>query len=255
MVTSSRKKPSAAAAAPAPTKRTPKAKAATKAPAKSPAAKKAAKKPKTGYPTTLGNHTYSKSVAKTQFAAYRTFLTSNPEFGERSLALPFFQSNPQLCAIIGLCTTGMASPDKLAFELNLGGTYRPDFVVACSATKHVLFVELEDGKNSSFFARLGAGKPRLAARLLHAMSQVIDWSFQLSQLSDAGLKTVFGFVPTDIQFLVVCGRGTNIVDPADKLKQEWVTRMLKVESRTVQVLTYDDLEGLLGLHAPAYEFN
>lgn len=144
----------------------------------------------------------------------------------------------------------------------MGGNYRPDFVVGCSATGSVLFVELEDGGSKSFFTRrAAASNPKLAARLLGAISQVVDWSFQLTLLSDDGLEDLIGFVPTQMKFLVICGRDAAFTSKADKRRYRWVTTVATIDKRQVTIQTYEAIRavtkiyqaslGLVGATPPA----
>jgi hypothetical protein len=231
------------------------------APSASPSsAKSAASKPKTpkalssGYPKSLKAFVWDRTAVPGEIAAFNAFLAANPEFGERSHALPFFQANHHFCGFIGLCAGSLAQPDRIAYELNLGGNYRPDFVVGCSTTKSALFVELEDGKKTSFFADPGDDKATLAPRVLGAVSQIVDWSFQLSQLNAAGYTAVLGFNPAEITYLIVCGRKSAITNPVEQLRYDWVTNAVTVSGRTVQIQTYDDLQELVRMHQSPYGF-
>lgn len=207
-----------------------------------------------GYPISLKPFVWDRAMARSELADFDAFLTQHPEFGERSHALPFFHSRPHLCGFLGLCVGSLAKPDAIAFELSLSGNYRPDFVVGCTQTRSALFVELEDGKKGSFFSRPGTRKAKLAPTVLSAVSQIVDWSFQLTQLNDAGYQALLGFRPKTLSFLVICGRKSLALNPIERLRYDWVANSVSVDERPVQIQTYDDVEQLVRMHAGPYGF-
>ncbi|UXH76572.1 DUF4263 domain-containing protein [Roseateles amylovorans] len=178
---------------------------------------------------------------------------------ERDQVLRFFQQRAQLCALTGMIWGNLLNPDRFSFELNLGGAYRPDFVVGCSQSRNVLLVEFEDGEAKSLFERANDRdpnevRPRLGKRLLGGLAQIADWVYFLETASAAHKKTWFSFEPRNLLSLLVVGRdhyfdkhGTN-----DRSRYEWLQDKFSLGQIPIVIRTFDGLNDDLKTRLATY---
>ncbi|WNO03971.1 Shedu anti-phage system protein SduA domain-containing protein [Rhodoferax mekongensis] len=200
----------------------------------------------------LGVHSFKRKDARTETKELAFWLeteNSKKPLKERDQVLRFFQLRKQLCALTGMVWGNLLQPDRFAFELNLGGAYRPDFVVGCTKSKNVLLVEFEDAESTSLFRRANdldpnELRPKLGSRLLGGMSQITDWVYYIDTASATHKKQWFTFEPNNVQALLVVGRdhyfdkyGAN-----DSTRYQWLQDKFRIGGLPIFIRSYDGLK-------------
>jgi len=200
----------------------------------------------------LGVHTFDKKSARSQAEELEFWLDQEHKkkpLKERDQVLRFFQLRKHLCALTGMVWGNLLNPDRFAFELNLGGAYRPDFVVGCTKSRNVLLVEFEDAQAKSLFERANdldptELRPKLGRRLLGGMSQIADWVYFLESASVAHKKQWFTFEPKSVLALLVVGRDHYFDKHSanDSARYEWLQDKLRIGEMPVVIRTFDGLK-------------
>jgi len=112
--------------------------------------------------------------------------------------LPTFREHGHLCALLGLYSQRANIIDHLAVEAPLFGQFRADVVAGDHEAGAYTFVEFEDASENSLFEG-DRGQREWSRRCEHAMSQLVDWLWITSDLTQTRLlQGVFGPDPIEV---------------------------------------------------------
>jgi hypothetical protein len=145
---------------------------------------------------------------RTELAAFPSLLApSDRELGERDELLPFFHEHRNLAALLGPYNPNVVTSDVCQAELSLFGEHTCDLVVGQADKGQFCFVEFEDARRNSAFARTRKANADWSARLEHGFGQVIDWFRTLAGESSGALfREFFGTHLAHYFGLLVVGR-------------------------------------------------
>ena len=173
-------------------------------------------------------------------------LRDQPELAERDTVLPFFRARPHLAAAIGLYSTYLNVPDRIAFEYDLFGDFRPDLVVGDEGAGEYCFVEFEEGGADSVFRAGGRATSSWSPRFEAGFSQVVDWMWKLDDMEGTRAYAArFGTGQIGYQGVLVVGRGGGMTDD-EAARLRWHRERVTVHpGKNVVCVTYDDLHAHL----------
>ncbi|MRW82783.1 DUF4263 domain-containing protein [Pseudoduganella sp. FT26W] len=197
---------------------------------------------------------YSRSGAKKELAALQNWLSTKTNFAEVADALPQFFSRRNFCgAIGGAYGQQMFNPDRIAFELSLGGNYFPDIVIGDSQQKSLLLVELEGAETDAVFLKKKQDEqyPDFSSSFKTGFFQLIDWTNRLKDASPRNLHDWFTFEPACMRTLLVVGRNEDVgADPKDQGRRRLnsLAEMFGPSGNPVFVVTYDELATIVAAY-------
>jgi hypothetical protein len=188
------------------------------------------------------NHYVANSKAlRSELAEFKLILSKGAGLAEHGDLLPLFRSRIHLAASLGFANINLHSPDRLAVETNLFGSFRCDVVVGDSGADQFTLIELEDAKKNSIF-ELGTSRafPRWASRLEKGMSQLVDWCWRLDheRPPSATLPPIFGCENPKIHCVLVIGRDLWL-DGTAKSRLEWRRKHNGLFGHPFTIWTYD----------------
>jgi hypothetical protein len=194
---------------------------------------------------TLGSYIVDPKAAKTQLTEMEIWLSTNSHFAEIADGIPQFDSRRHLCAAIGT-TFGdyLNYPDRLSFELGLGGNYFPDLVVGDSSEQSLLLVEFEGAAKSQIFQTKKNGQqyPAYSAKFHQGFFQLLDWMHRLKDASDKNLEDWFTFVPKKTATVLVVGRDSELTPVSQARRRlESLAASFTPDNNKLSVVTYDGL--------------
>ena len=169
---------------------------------------------------------------------------------EDKVLLPFFRERPHLLAAMGLLHGEILSPNRIAWELDLFGDYKCDFVIGDLADRTrpypYCFIEFENAIPKSLFKRPKDGRrPQFASRFCCGLSQPLDWAHSLNE---NGGTVAFHerFAADSINWVgvLVCGRSTSLRE-SERRRISWRQENILVDGRSIRLLTFDDLHDAL----------
>jgi hypothetical protein len=177
-----------------------------------------------------------------EWGDFSTLLKSNATLSEQKDVLPFFKARQDLSLLICNYFPNIKKPDRFAHEFEIYGDFVADLVVGDSTAKHYLLVEFENGDPASIFKTKGKkATPDWAPRFESAHSQLSDWLWKLEDMrSTADFQNTFGSRRATFQALIVIGKDMNLSDQEiDRLK--WRTTRTKIDSNTIECVSFDEL--------------
>jgi hypothetical protein len=197
---------------------------------------------------TLEKITLSLSKCKVELAEFKSLLESKTALSERKDILPFFKARKHLAALVGAYNPKINRFDRIANEFSLFGDYACDLVVGDSISHNFCFVEFEDASPTSVFTKKkGKSTPEWSSRFDHGFSQILDWFLVLEDLKRTGLhKSKFELDVIQYVGLLVIGRRKDL-DDAQYERLVWRSEEVRVGSRQVNCITFDDLYDTLAL--------
>lgn len=190
----------------------------------------------------LVNHVLNPAKGRTQWNEFSTLLANKTTLSEQKDVLPFFKNRKDLSLLICNYFPNIKKPDRFAHEFEIYGDFVADLIVGDSTTKHYLLVEFENGEPNSVFKTKGKkATPDWAPRFESAHSQLADWLWKLEDMrSTADFQNTFGSRRATFQALIVIGKGMNLSDQeVDRLK--WRTSRTKIDSNTIECVSFDEL--------------
>ena len=194
------------------------------------------------------------SQARKELEAFGKFLNEHQELDEQKEILPFFRSHQQLSGLIGLLDPNISTIDSIAFEYDIFGDFRSDLVIGDSEQNTYLFVEFEDAKEKSIFKKL---KKKYMAewspRFEHGYSQLIDWFWRLdgARSSDLFLERFGRNQAFRFEGMLIIGRD-QFVSERDRMRLQWRTDRVTVDSKHIRGYTYDELFNMLSRRLNRY---
>jgi hypothetical protein len=178
---------------------------------------------------------------RAQLDEFRVLLASRAELGEAADVLPFFRARPQLAVLLGMFNSRIAWADRIAYEFDVFGDFACDLAVGQWSTGAYCFIEFEDARPNSVFEQKGAKATReWGRRFDHGFSQVVDWCYKLDRTSGADLVGRFGRPEINFEAVLVIGRDQHL-SAGEKLRLDWRTDHVLVNSRKVYCMTFDHL--------------
>ena len=93
---------------------------------------------------TLDAIAWNPRLARQELKEFRLLLESKSALKEREDILPFFRGHRHLAAFLGSYNGHVNRYDRIAFELDLFGSFNVDLVVGDSRSKSFCFIEFEE---------------------------------------------------------------------------------------------------------------
>lgn len=179
---------------------------------------------------------------RTELAELKELLDAKESLKERSDIQPFFKKRRQLSAFIGTYAPEIGPDPLIAFEFPFLGDFSADLVLGNRDTNAFCIVEFEDGTPDSIFKKAGKkATTEWSPRFEHGFSQLVDWCYTLDDFkkTDRFAKD-FGHGYVRFFALLILGRNAGVSED-DRKRLRWRTEKVRVDSRTVECLTFDDL--------------
>ncbi len=192
------------------------------------------------------NCQFDRKTYERELIEFENLLVDNNTLEENKHILPFFRQHPQLVAQIGTFVTKINKVDLIAYEFDLFD-YRCDAVIGDFNSKHFCFIEFENASFDSIFKqKAGKFKKEFAPRFEHGYSQIIDWFQELHYQKANATKMIERFAHFQIGYsaCLIIGRD-HFLDESDKIRFNWRSDYIKVDSKEILVLTYDELLRIL----------
>jgi hypothetical protein len=182
------------------------------------------------------------ALCRKQAEEFQAWLTGKDELSERSDVLPFFRARPHLAVLFGMFNPQIAWADRIAWEFDIFGDFACDLVVGEWARGTYCFVEFEDARTDSIFAKQGKKATReWGRRFEHGYSQIIDWAHKLDgRTPSADLLARFGRYEITYEAVLVVGRDKHL-DEGERQRLRWRTDKVAVNNKKVTCLTFDEL--------------
>ena len=121
------------------------------------------------------------------------WLSARTTFQETSDVMPELVKRKSFCAAIGV-TFGekIYNPDRLSFELSLGGNYFPDLVIGDANNQDLVLVEFEGAERHQIYARQKSGEqyPDFSAKFQVGFFQLLDWVHRLKAQEQRRLESL-----------------------------------------------------------------
>lgn len=186
---------------------------------------------------------------------FKKLLDENPELDENRQILPFFKSKVHLSTFIGQIDNKLIVPDLYAFEHPLFGDFRSDLVIGDSTKKNYLFIEFENATEKSIFQKNGMKATKeWSPRFEHGYSQIVDWFRILNDMrSTDRFEENFGGEVRIYNGLLVIGR-SSFLDKFERKRFDWRVDHVKVNSKDILCMTYDELYEILNEKLQAMSF-
>ena len=184
---------------------------------------------------------FDRVVCLAELDAFAALLQSRQALSERADILPFFRTHPHLAALFASYNVGATTCDRLGVEVGLYGQFVADVVAGDRSRGAYCFVEFEDARPASVFARRARHGTDWSPRFSRGFNQIVDWLWLLDdQEMTAGFAEEFGPPPVSIVALLVLGRDRDL-SARDRRRLAWRQRHLLVNSQHIYCYTFDDL--------------
>jgi len=186
---------------------------------------------------------------RTQIDEFGALLKAKTSLSEKNDIQPFFKNRPQLSAFIGSYMRDTGPASDYAFEYPFYGDFAADLVVGDKAAKRFCVIEFEDGRKDSIFkVPKGKSTSEWSPRFEHGFSQIVDWFTLIDDLKNTSrFQKDFGHDHIRFSALLVIGRD-NGVKGHDRLRLEWRTDKVRVDSHPVECVTFDGLHEHMDRH-------
>jgi hypothetical protein len=186
---------------------------------------------------------------RAEIAEFGVLLKSKKALSERKDIQPFFKSRLQISAFIGSYMRDIGPATEYAFEYPVHGDFAVDLVVGDQAHRRFCVIEFEDGREDSIFKRAsGKSMSEWSQRFEHGFSQIVDWFTLLDDLKNTKrFQKDFGTNHIRFSALLVIGRDAG-VDDDDRVRLDWRTEKVRVDSHPVECVTFDGLHEHMDRH-------
>lgn len=176
-----------------------------------------------------------------ELSEFKDLLDSKPEFAEMQDLLPFFQARKQLIASLGTFHDFPTNIDKIAWEYDIFGDYKADFVVGDITNEKYCFIEFQDAKVNSIFSKTKRYNSKWADSFEEGFSQVIDWACKISDNEKSDdFDNRFQSRTIVPQFVIVVGR-SNFLSESELKRFKWRRHHIVLNNRPIRCMTYDEL--------------
>jgi Shedu protein SduA, C-terminal len=191
---------------------------------------------------TLEEIVFDPAQCRREISAFGKLLQSRAKLKERDDIQRFFKARKQLSAFIGTFATNIGLADRLADEFPLLGDFAADIMLGNKAKGIFCAVEFEDGKPDSIFTRAPKkATTEWSRRFEHGFSQLVDWFYALDDFKKTErFAKDFGHGHITFLGLLILGRNAGLSDEG-RNRLRWRTEKVRVDSHTVECLTFDDL--------------
>jgi hypothetical protein len=191
---------------------------------------------------TLEEIVFDPAQCRREIAAFKKLLQSKAKLEEREDIQRFFKKRKLLSAFIGTYATNIGLADRLAYEFPLVGDFAADIMLGNKSKGIYCAVEFEDGKPDSIFTSVPRKSiTEWSRRFEHGFSQLVDWFYALDDFKKTERFAMdFGHGHITFLGLLILGRTAGVSD-ADRSRLKWRTEKVRVDSHTVECLTFDDL--------------
>jgi hypothetical protein len=192
---------------------------------------------------------------RTELDAFGALLQAGTPLSEASQILPFVRRSRHLAAAFGFANHALGSPDLLALERPLFGSFRCDVAVGSSTSRQFTLVELEDAREHSLFEAVkGRDFPRWSSRFERGFSQLVDWAWRIDheRQPSATLEAAFGTSDPRIHYLLVIGRD-HWLGAAGRARLVWRHLHNGISGQRTTLWTYDDLYSFISDRLTATE--
>ncbi len=189
--------------------------------------------------------TFDPAACRKELQAFGRLLKT-ADLSERDDILPFFKKHRQLAAFVGTSASNVGPAPEIACEYSFLGDFTADLVVGRRETGAYLAVEFEDGKTNSLFRKVrGRSTTDWSPRFGHGFSQLVDWFCTLDDYKKTDkFRKEFGEGYVTFAGLLVIGRDAG-VSAADRVRLDWRTDKVLVDSHQIGCVTFDKLYRLL----------
>ena len=201
----------------------------------------------------LQQHVLDMVAARIQLNEYVANMKPKPNLSERNDVLPFFKASPDLSLLIAEYLPGTLTPNAFAFEYTIYGHFIADLIVGDSNAGAYLLVEFEDGSpNSMFKTKAKKANRDWAPRFEGAFSQLVDWMWKLEDMRNThDFELAFKRRDVSFQGLVVAGKGMNLA-PLEIARLKWRNDKVKIDSKSISCISFDELESELDFRLIKY---
>ena len=188
---------------------------------------------------------FDQKTYERELAEFEQLLTHTSTLHEQADILPFFRDRKHLSARIGNVVNSIKQADKIAYEYDLFGDYVCDLVIGSSQTNDYCFVEFENATTDSIFTKKkGRYEPYYTCRFEQGYSQIADWFYQLSDVSESQIKKRFDKSRINYYGVLIIGRSAFLSENEQK-RLIWRRRNFVVNSQHIMIYTFDELLALL----------
>lgn len=137
-------------------------------------------------------------------------------------------------------------PDRLSFELSLGGNYFPDLVIGDANNKDLVLVEFEGAERHQIYSRQKRDEqyPDFSPKFRVGFSQLLDWVHRLKDASEENKLDWFTFLPKTVRTVLVIGRDSELGEHPNSQEQrrlESLAQSLMPGNNRLFIVTYDQL--------------
>ena len=184
---------------------------------------------------------FDQQAYERELAEFEQLLINTTTLYEQADILPFFRARKHLSARISRIVTGLNQIDRIAYEYDLFGDYVCDLVIGNSLTNDYCFVEFENATAESIFTKKkGRYEPYYTCRFEQGYSQVADWFYQLSDVSESQMTKRFDKPRINYYGVLIIGRSAFLSDN-EKKRLIWRKRNFVISSQHIQIYTFDEL--------------
>ena len=188
---------------------------------------------------------FDQKTYERELAEFEQFLNKTTTLQEQADILPFFRHRRHLAARIGSAVHNLKQPDKIAYEYDLFGDYVCDLVVGSSQTDDYCFIEFENATVDSIFTKKkGRYEPYYSCRFEQGYSQIADWFYQLTDVSESQMTKRFDKPRINYYGVLIIGRSAFLSENEQK-RLNWRRRHFVVHSQYIVIYTFDQLLALL----------
>jgi hypothetical protein len=186
-------------------------------------------------------HTLNLADARTEVQALKVMLDGSNDLPETAFD-EFFETNLHLRALVGLYNPSLFSPDRLAWQYPIFGSFRCDFAIGDALRHAYTFVELEDARPNSLFVKQGQRATRAwSPRFESGFSQITDWFYKLQLMTDTeDMESQFGKRAIRYTGVLIIGRDQHL-HAGERLRLDWRQDHVVLNSKHVVYVTYDQL--------------
>jgi hypothetical protein len=184
--------------------------------------------------------TFNHIQFKKELNKFRDLLNSKNTLGEREMQ-ELFEASLHLTAYIGTTLGNIGVAKLVAYQFEIMGDYRADFVFG-NREKQFCLVELENGDADSVLERVDKKSTKeWSKRFEHGFSQIVDWFCHLDDFKKTDrFHRNFGYGHIDFIGVLLIGRNKGL-DADDIRRLRWRTHNVIVDSHPVVCMTYDEL--------------
>jgi hypothetical protein len=177
-----------------------------------------------------------------QIDEFGALLKSKASLSEKDDIQPFFKKRPQISAFIGSYMRDSGPATDYAFEYPFYGDFAADLLVGDKSGRRFCVIEFEDARKDSIFkVPKSKSTTQWSQRFEHGFSQIVDWFTLLDDLKKTErFKKDFGHNHIRFSALLIIGRDAGVTG-YDRVRLEWRTEKVRVDSHPVECVTFDGL--------------